>query len=172
TTSSLPLEPSVIMPFTAMQHDQTLVGRYHGAAAWRSVSPGYFDTFQIQLLRGRTFSDADDTSTAPVAIMNRAMMRKFWPEVDANPIGEFVQIGKDIGKGLDDPPRQIIGVVADQREAGLNPEPMIYVPVMQVPDGLNARNNGMLPITWVVRSAGHIPLPRANVQEELRAASG
>ena len=172
TTSSLPLEPSLMMPFTSMERDQRLVGRYHGAAAWRSVSPEYFDAFRIRLLRGRTFTEADGGTAAGVAVVNRAMMRKYWPEVDANPIGEFIQIGQRMGKGLEDRPRQIIGVVADLREAGLNLEPMLYVPVMQVPDGLNARNNGLLPLTWVVRSSGVLPLPGMAVQDALGSASG
>jgi len=49
---------------------------------------------------------------------------------------------------------------------------MLYVPEMQVPDGLNARNNGLLPLTWVVRSAGTVALPSLAVQEALRAPSG
>ena len=49
---------------------------------------------------------------------------------------------------------------------------MLYIPVLQVPDGLNARNNNLLPITWVVRSTGTVPLPSLAVQEALRAASG
>ena len=172
TTSSLPLEPSLTMPFTAMERDQRLVGRYHGAAAWRSVSPEYFDAFRIRLLRGRTFTVADDGSGAGVAVVNRAMVSKYWPEVDANPIGEWIRIGQDMGRGLEDRPRQIIGVVADLREAGLSLEPMLYVPALQVPDGLNARNNALLPLTWVVRSAGTVPLPSLAVQDALRAASG
>ena len=150
----------------------TLVGRYHGAAAWRSVSPGYFDAFRIRLLRGRTFTETDDGKATGVAIVNRAALRKYWPEVDANPIGEWIQIGQRMGPGIEDIPRLIVGVVADLREAGLNAEPMLYVPVLQVPDGLNARNNGLLPLTWVVRSAGTLPLPSLTVQEALRAASG
>jgi predicted permease len=172
TTSSLPLEPSLMMPFTAMERDQRNVGRYHGAAAWRSVSPAYFDAFRIRLLRGRTFTEADDGKSTGVAIVNRAALRKYWPEVDANPIGEWIQIGQRMGPGIEDEPRQIIGVVADLREAGLNAEPMLYVPVLQVPDGLTARNNGLLPLTWVVRSAGAVPLPSLAVQEALRLASG
>jgi len=172
TTSSLPLEPSLIMPFTALERDQRVVGRYHGAAAWRSVSPEYFDAFRIRLLRGRLFTASDEEATAQVAIVNLATVHKYWPEVEANPIGEWIQIGRWMGKGLEDQPRQIIGVVADLREAGLRPEPMLYVPATQVHDGINAHNNGLLPLTWVVRSAGTIPLPSLAVQDALRTASG
>ena len=169
TTSSLPLEASLILPFTSMERDQRQVGKYHGAAAWRSISPDYFTVFGIRLLRGRTFTDADDQNGPAVVLINRAMLRKYWPEVDANPIGEFIQVGKGM---VEDRPRQIVGVVADVREAGLQREPALYVPLAQVPDGLNARNNALLPVTWAVRWDGAAGLSGAAVEKALNEASG
>jgi predicted permease len=170
TTCALPLAPSLGMPFVIYKNDQ-LLWRWDGAATWRSVSPGYFNAFRIRLLRGRVFTDDDSEQAAGVALINRAMMRKYWPEVDANPIGEFIIIGKGMGPGMEDSPRQIIGVVADVRDAKLDLEPTMYVPVTQVPDGLNARNNRLQPITWVVRTAGALPLVTAAIQQELRRVS-
>ena len=170
TTCALPLEPSPNLPFTIHGRDQRLVGRYHGTAAWRSVSPGYFEAFQIRLLRGRTFTAADDENAAGVVIVNRAMLRRFWPEVDANPIEQYITIGQGMGPGLEDGPRRVVGVVADVREAGLRSEPMMYVPVSQVGDGMNARDNRLMPLTWVVRANG--PSPSAAIQQELHEASG
>ena len=172
TTCALPLEPSPNLPFTIHGRDQRQVGRYHGTASWRSVSPGYFDAFQIRLLRGRTFTASDDEHAAGVVLVNRAMLRRFWPEVDANPIGEFVTIGDRMGPGLQEDPRQVMGVVADVREAGLRSEPMMYIPVAQVKDAMNARNNRLLPITWVVRAGGAPGMPSAAIQRELKDASG
>jgi len=169
-TCALSLEPSFQMPFTIYKNDQML-GRWDGAAAWRNVSSGYFDAFRISLLRGRLFTDDDGEQAAGVALINRAMMKKYWQEVDANPIGEFITIGKGLGPGMKDAPRQIIGVVADVRDAGLDREPAMYVPVAQVPDGMNARNSRLLPITWVVRSAGALSLVTAAVQQELHRVS-
>ena len=68
------------------------------------------------------------------------MFRKYWQEVDANPIGDFITIGKGMGGANQDEPRQIVGVVADVRDAGLQREPMMYVPASQVPDAISARN--------------------------------
>ena len=87
------------------------------------------------------------------------------------PIGDFLTIGKDMGPGLNEPPRQVIGVVADVRDAGFNQVPMMYIPVAQVSDAMNARNNRLLPITWVVRTAVGTN-PAAAVQRELREVSG
>src|SRR5437899_7385925 len=100
------------------------------------------------------------------------MYKRYWPEVDANPIGDFITIGRDIGPRLNEPPRQVIGVVADVRDVGFNQVPRMYVPVAQVSDAMNARNNRLLPITWVVRTAPGAGSPAADVQRELREVSG
>ncbi len=171
TTSSLPLEPGLPLPFTITRHDQTLVGRYHGVASWRSVSPRYFDAFHIHLLHGRLFSPDDDEHSAPVVLINRIMMRKFWPELDADPVGEFLIIAKGVSAQFEDVPRQIIGIVEDIRDSGLSPEPMMYVPVAQLPDALTARNSRVLPITWVVRTNGG-QVSTGLLEHDLREASG
>jgi predicted permease len=172
TTSALPLEPSLNLPFTIHNHDQTQVGRYHGAASWRSVSPAYFDALRIRLLRGRYFTDADDATAAGVILINRAMFRKYWQDVNANPIGDFITIGKGMGAASEDQPRQIVGVIADIREAGMNAEPAMYVPAAQVPDAINARNNRLLPLTWVVRTTGAPAASAAAILNELRQSAG
>ncbi|HLK63342.1 MAG TPA: ABC transporter permease [Bryobacteraceae bacterium] len=171
-TCALPLEPSLTMPFTINGRDQSQVGRYHGAGTWRSVSPGFFDAFRIRLLRGRLFTDADDENSAGVVIINYAMLHKFWQDVDANPIGDFITIGKGMGSGIEELPRQIIGVVADVRDAGLKMEPMMFVPVAQVPDGMNVPENRLLPLTWVVSAKDPAALATGAIQQELHDLSG
>jgi predicted permease len=172
TACALPLEPSLTLPFTVHNQDQTQVGRYHGAASWRSVSPAYFNALRIRLLRGRPFTERDDGNAAGVVLINRAMFKKYWQEVDANPIGDFITIGKGMGGANEDEPRQIVGVVADVRDAGLNREPMMYVPASQVPDAINARNNRLLPLTWVVRTEGPTNAAAAAILHELRESAG
>jgi putative ABC transport system permease protein len=171
STSALPLERSLTMPFTILGRDQRMVGRYHGTATWRSVSPGYFDALRIVLLRGRKFTEADGENAPGVVLINRAMLTKYWQEEGADPIGHFITIGKGMA-GLEEPPRQIVGIVADVREAGLKREPMMYVPVAQLPDRLTARNNRLLPITWVVRTADESSAVASAVQQELHWATG
>jgi putative ABC transport system permease protein len=155
-TSALPLQPAPLLPFTIPGHDQTMVGRYHGVAAWRSVSPRYFEALHIRALAGRLFTDADDRRSVPVALISRTMMRKYWQDLNANPIGEFLIIGQGMGAGWDDPPRQIVGVVSDIREAGLARQPMFYVPIAQLPDGVTARNSRVLPLAWVIRTGPQV----------------
>jgi len=45
-------------------------------------------------------------------LINRAMLKKYWQRIDANPIGEFITIAKGMGQGMEELPTQIIGVVA------------------------------------------------------------
>ncbi|HTX39334.1 MAG TPA: FtsX-like permease family protein [Bryobacteraceae bacterium] len=157
-------------------------------AAWRSVSPGYFEALRIRALAGRLFTEGDDLRSVPVVLISRTMMRKYWQDVNANPIGEFMVIGKGIGAGSEDPPRQIVGVISDIREAGVDRQPMMYVPVAQLPDAMTARNSRFLPVTWVIRTAdgrasqgliahdlrkaiGGLPLGRFRTMHQVVAAS-
>ena len=57
-------------------------GRSTAAAAWMTVSPGYFDVFKIPVKRGRAFNDRDDAAAPPVVVINEAMARQFWPKGD------------------------------------------------------------------------------------------
>lgn len=148
TTNALPLLAGLQMPFTILKHDQ-IYGRFNGTASWRSVSTEYFQVFHIRLMRGRKFTDDDNENSAPVVLINRAMMHKYWIQINANPIGDFIQIGRGWGQ---DPPRQIVGVVVDVNDAGLDRDPSMYVPVPQVSDWMNARNNQLLPLIWTIRT--------------------
>src|SRR5260370_1726898 len=89
------------------------------------------------------------------------MLKKYWRAVDGNPIGDFIPIGKGMGAESEDEPRQIIGVGADVREAGLGREPIMYVPASQLPDAINALNNPLLPPTSLVHTPPPSPPPSA-----------
>jgi predicted permease len=81
------------------------------------------------------------------------MRRKYWPKED--PLGQRITIGKGLAPEFDDHTREIVGVVGNVREFGLNnePPPMMYVPQAQVNDALTALVNKILPIAWVVRTS-------------------
>jgi putative ABC transport system permease protein len=168
TTNALPLLAGLQMPFTILEHDQ-IYGRFNGTATWRSVSPEYFKVFHIRLMRGRMFTDEDTDNSARVVLINRAMMHKYWIQIDANPIGDFIQVGRG---WAEDPPRQIVGVVVDVNDAGLDRDPAMYIPVAQVSDWMNARNNRLLPLIWTIRTdeAQSSLMPR--LQQELVGFSG
>ena len=90
------------------------------------VSAEYFRTLGVPLLAGRGFSEHDHAKAPLVAIVSRAMARKYWPGED--PIGKQVQVG-----GPKAPPREIVGIVGDvrQRDPEQASDPLLYVPYLQ-----------------------------------------
>src|SRR3954470_4420362 len=97
-------------------------GPFHGGGGWKTVSPAFFEVFRIPMARGRSFNERDHHGAAPVVIINETMARKFWPKGD--PLQDRILIGKGVMPALaTEEPRQIIGVVADQRDGSLNQEP-------------------------------------------------
>ncbi len=142
-------------------------GQYEGDEYWRSVSAHYFRTFQIPLLRGRTFSDTDTGNGARVVIINQIVAKKYWKDQD--PIGQLIIIGKGLGPQFDDPPRQIVGVVGNVRENDLAEadQGVMYIPQSQAPDGITKLANSIIPLAWVVRGASDPLALRASVEREI-----
>src|ERR1700726_3216370 len=99
-------------------------------ASWDRVSANYMQNFGMTMLRGRAFSEADNETTAPVAIVNEAFVKRFFKS-DEDPLAQHF--------GLDVPEYastfSIVGVVRDAKFAGwaLNKpaRPMFYVPLAQ-----------------------------------------
>jgi putative ABC transport system permease protein len=171
TTCCMPLEGGFGLPLIIVGRPLTN-GPAHGGAGWRTVSARYFDVFKIPLLRGRFFNDRDDGASAPVVIINQALAKQFWPKGD--PLTDRLLIGKGVGPEFEEPPRQIIGVVGDTRDAGLNsnPQPIMYIPVSQVPNGVTALNARIGPILWIIRTHADPHSLSSAIQNQLRQASG
>jgi putative ABC transport system permease protein len=148
-------------------------GPYHGGGQWFTVSEGYFDVFQIPVKQGRVFGPRDDGSAPAVVVINEAMARQFWP--DRSPIGERLTIGRGVMREFAaEPDREIIGVVGDTRDTGLNqmPGPGMYVPAAQLADAANALNVGIAPLVWIVRTAGAPAALSTGLQDALRTTTG
>jgi predicted permease len=147
-------------------------GQYNGDEQYRTVSPHYFQTLQIPLLRGRAFGSGDTGNSPRVVLINDVMAKRYWPKLD--PIGQVIVIGKGLGPQFDDPPREIVGVVGNVRETGLENADVgvMYVPQTQVPEGLTALANGVVPLSWIVRAAGDPMSLRAAVEREIHAVDG
>ena len=105
-----------------------------------AVTPDYFQTLQIPLKTGRTFTDQDTLESTKVAIVNETMARRLWS--NENPIGRRFTIWRD-----EKFPREVVGVVGDtksslDKEAGNQ----LYVPYAQDPTwgsmSLVVRTNG------------------------------
>jgi putative ABC transport system permease protein len=114
------------------------------ALGFHTVTPGYFRTMWMPLIRGRDFTEADRADTTPVVIISRSAAERDFPGEDA--------IGHRIDWGFNDGPwrhtwREIVGVVGDVRTNGLESPitPDGYVPLTQNPDAKD--------LTLVARSA-------------------
>jgi putative ABC transport system permease protein len=171
STCCLPLEGGFGLPFHVVGRPPAKDGQDPGAG-WMNASPGYFSAFKIPILRGRDFADSDTASAPGVVLINQAMANQFWPKED--PVGQQMVIGKGVGPEFDEPARQIIGVVADIHDGGLNrdPRPLMIVPEAQVTDGMTALNARIGPVGWIVRTHGDPRQAIATVTEQLRQASG
>ncbi|MGA8111586.1 MAG: ABC transporter permease [Acidobacteriaceae bacterium] len=171
-TCCLPLEGGYGLPFNIIGRAPEGKSPWNGGAGWLSVSPGYFSVFQIPILRGRDFTEQDTGSAPGVVLINQAFAKKYWPKGD--PIGQQLLIGKGVGPGFAEPARQIIGIVGDIRDGGLNrdPFPVMIIPSAQVPDGMTILNSNITPYIWIVRTQGDPLQYAAAIKEQLRQASG
>ena len=167
--ATLPLQGGLALPFVIEGRPLT-DGPYHGGGDWSYVTYRYFDVFRIPVLRGRVFDVRDDGAAPPVVVISDAMARKFWPK--ENPVGQRISIAKGAGI-FNELPREIVGVVADAHDDGLNvdPGPKMYVPLGQVKDAVMATNNRFMPLSWVVRTSGDPYLLSASIQRELIAST-
>ena len=111
------------------------------------VSPRYFETFGVPLLKGRAFGPSDREGAVPVAIIDETMAAKFWPGAD--PIGKRVTFETASDSG---PPvyRTVVGVAKNVRHYELMQPSRIqvYVPLDQ-----SARRTGMT-LRFGLKTAG------------------
>jgi predicted permease len=89
------------------------------------VSPGYFQTMGIALLRGRDFRATDTKTTTRVVIINQTAAAAYWPGQD--PIGQRISFA---GEGL---PVEVIGIVktANYQAIAEAPQPLVYLSLVQ-----------------------------------------
>ncbi len=109
------------------------------------VSPDYFETMQVLLLRGRTFTKQDREDSTPVAIVDETLADSYWPGED--PIGKRVKFGND--PGSEDPWMEVVGVVGHVKNYGVDAESRIelYVPHRQALEWMTA-------MSLLVRTSG------------------
>lgn len=95
------------------------------------ATTGFFEALGIPLVAGRLFGPDDRAGTAPVALVNTAFARRFFPDED--PVGRLITV---TGRGTA-AERQIVGVVADVRRHALHEvaRPSVYLPHAQAPTG-------------------------------------
>ncbi|MGH9736766.1 MAG: ABC transporter permease [Candidatus Acidiferrales bacterium] len=170
-TSCLPYEGGYGLPFNIVGQAPKN-GPYTGGAGWMLITPEYFKVFRIPVISGRAFNDQDSGAGGRVVVINETMAKQYWPKHDA--LGSQIVIGKGVGPEFEEGARQVVGIVGDVRQGGLDQPafPTMYVPLAQVNDGAIALNNGIAPQIWVVRTTMQPFSVSKEIQNELRDASG
>ncbi len=122
------------------QHDNIWAFELEGAApsadgvknyaSVRAVTPTYFRTIDIPLLRGRDFSERDHDAGPLFVIINESMARTFWPGDD--PVGKRIRIRSFPNNHL---VREVVGVAGDVKVQGLDDRNrhVVYMPYRQFP---------------------------------------
>ena len=123
----------------------------------QAVSPGYFSTMGVTLLRGRDFSDNDTLLKPIVCIVNETLARSFFSGVD--PLGKRIRLGDGTPDEASNPFGTIIGVARDVRGLALEtqPKPEAYFPLEQ--------ENYHDALTFVVRANA----PGSSLQQAIRS---
>lgn len=124
----------------------------NGDEKYIPISGSYFDALSIPVVAGRAFTAADAHGSAPVLIVNQQFVRTYFK--GENPVGQHVHIGAIMGPGFEDPVREIVGVVGDVKQTGLDMDVpgIMYLPWSQIPDRLTQMGNGLLGTSWIVRT--------------------
>jgi predicted permease len=128
-------------------------------ASLRFVTPEYFATMGIPLLRGRGIANGDTQAAQYVAVVSESFAERYWPGDDP--------LGRTFGFGMLE--RTVVGVVRDVRVRGLErrSEPQVYLPHRQTPDSSLI---GYTPKDLVIRTAGDPLSLAAHVRAAVRSA--
>ncbi|HSK45249.1 MAG TPA: FtsX-like permease family protein, partial [Candidatus Binatia bacterium] len=120
---------------------------------------------QIPVVQGSSFEAADRSSVERVAIINETLARTWCPHQSC--IGKSILAGEELGPELTDQLRQIVGVVSDIREEGVDrpAPPAIFIPASQSPDGVTAFTNKLFLVDIAVRTRDN-----ANISDIIRSA--
>src|SRR6266446_1715228 len=158
-------ETSTLPPYGGIPSDIDIPGKTH-AEKWNALfqlcSEGYFGVVKIQFLDGRTFTEAEVNGARKLAVVNQTFAKKFLE--NENPIGRQVRIARltEFEDAVKEPMFEIIGLVADAKNQGLQDPPMPEIWIPYTVTGSSFR--GIL-----VRTAGE-PMAMMNaVQHEIWA---
>jgi predicted permease len=113
-----------------LQRDEERLGV---RADFASVGPDFFETMNITIRAGRSFSAVDRAGAEPVAIINDALARQLWPDGDAE--GRYLEAPPY--SGAVPPPLRVVGIATNTRHRSLLSDssvPVLYLPFLQQPD--------------------------------------
>ena len=158
---SLPYERALTIGLTLSEGKEA---GQHAMTEEVYVTPDYFETLEIPVLAGRSFTEEDGPETQRVAIVNQTFARKFFH--GENPVGHYVE------KNM-----RIVGVVEDvaiapglDATAPLTGEETIYIPAAQVEAKFLALIHVFFQPSWIVRTAGPVEGLTAQMQRAIASA--
>jgi predicted permease len=185
--NTLPTQMTPTMPFEILGPSAGN-GDPAGSEDYMPITAHYFQALRIPVMAGRSFSTSDDAGAQPVIIINEELARTYFK--GENPIGRHIRIGALMGPGFEDKVREIVGIVGDTKNAGLDlpAPPMMYLPQAQIPDPETQMEVSLLGVSWVVRTragqgdaaaaarrvfmeSSHIPLLSVEAMPEVISAS-
>jgi len=125
---------TTVAPFGGIRSEIDISGKTH-AEKWHAIytlcSEGYVSTLGLKVLGGRILSEVDVNDARRVAVVNQAMVKRFFDGRD--PVGEHIRIKmlESMPEGrVENPVFEVIGVVSDARNQGLQEQPL---PEMLIP---------------------------------------
>jgi putative ABC transport system permease protein len=126
-------ETSTLPPYGGIGTDIEIPGKTH-EEKWRALfqlcSEGYFPVIKLKFLDGRAFTEAEVNDARKLAVVNQTFVKKYL--AGENPIGKQVRIAQlsEFEDKVTDPTFEIIGLVADAKNRGLQdlPDPEIWIP--------------------------------------------
>jgi predicted permease len=154
-TESLPLSPSQTIMTVVPEGYQFPKGREKTVVFGAAVDAGYFGAMNVEIKRGRAFTDDDRAGSRRVAIVNQQFAKTYWPNQD--PIGKRIRLN-----GPDGPAAEVVGVAKTGYYLLVNEAPASYV---YVPYEQNPRAR----MTLIVQSVGDPAALAAPLRDAVRS---
>jgi predicted permease len=131
---------------------------------YTAVTPSYFETLAIPIVAGRTFTEDEASSGAPVAVVSSALARRFWPAEGRSGDSHAAALGKRLTTPRMPYPLTVIGVATDAADVAIwrEKEVSIYVPA----DTARAER----PLELLVRTSGDRDLVASALRQAARDA--
>jgi predicted permease len=157
-TQALPLSPAQTIITVVPEGYQFPKGREKEIEFGAAVDAGYFSTLNVEIQRGRAFTDDDRAGSRRVAIVNQQFAKTYWPGQD--PIGKRIRLDSPTG-----PAAEVVGVAKTGHYLAVNeePAPYVYVPYEQ---------NPRAQMTLIVQSVGDAVELAKPLREAVRSIDG
>jgi putative ABC transport system permease protein len=157
-TESLPLSPSQTTVTVVPEGYQFPKGREKVVVFGAAVDAAYFSAMNVEVKRGRAFTDDDRGGSRRVAIVNQQFAKTYWPDQD--PIGKRIRLNS-----ADGPVAEVVGVARTGHYLAVNetPAPYVYLPYEQ-----NPRSR----MTLIVQAAGDAGALAKPLRNAVRSIDG